>query len=100
MSFPSIVIPGPAYGTPIPVTISDTVNNLRMDNIGAGWLHNRSATTTAICSIALRSISAASDPTETVAIPAGGVHQLSPHVLRVMSTGTTLGDPADLVAYY
>jgi hypothetical protein len=91
-----IVIPGPAYATPIPVTISDTVDNLRMDSIAAGFLHNRSSTTAAVVAIAHRS---APDP-ETFTIAAGGSLQLSPHVLRVMETDTTLGDPADLVALF
>lgn len=95
-----IVIPGPAWGTPVPVTKSDTVNNLRMDDVGAGFLHNRSVTTAAVCSIAFSSTTGASDVTETFTIPAGGTLQLSPHALRVMSTDTTLGDAADLVALY
>ena len=100
MSTYNAVIPGPPYGTPIPIAISDTVNNLRMDQIGAGWIHNRSSTTAAICSIAFGSTASASDTTETFTIPAGGSLQLSPHALRVMNTGTTLGAATDLVALF
>lgn len=82
----SIVILGPAYGTPLAVTPSDTVNNLRMDSITAGYLQNK-ATTAVTVAILYSSNSTA----QAATIPAGGALQLSPHALRVMSTGTDGG---------
>jgi hypothetical protein len=91
-----LVGPAFAWGTPIAVTLSDTANNLKMDDVTAGFLVNTNTTTTAICAIVLTS----SPVVLTVPIAPGGYIQLSPHSVRVKSTGTTLGSSTDLVAYF
>lgn len=88
-----VTTPGYQYGTPIAVTVSDTVNNLRMDQVGAGWLHNRGTEqVSAIIAMPATGVRVA------LAIPAGAVLPLPNGAQRVMDTGTTAG--ADLVAFF
>ena len=88
-------IPGRGLGTALPVTVSDTVKNLRMDNMPARVLINE-GTATATCPI--DTTDSASSPAYTLSIPAGGSQELSPFVLRVKSTGSA--NAGSLLAAY
>jgi hypothetical protein len=83
----STVIPGRSWSIQKDVTVSDTVNNLMMDDMPAGYLHNAgSADIDATIGYVYTT-----GATGLVRIPAGQFFQLSPHSRRVMSTGTTGG---------
>lgn len=84
----STVIPGRSHGFQADVTVSDTVNNLMLGDIPAGYLHNAGALS---ADVTIGTVYSGTPATRLVSIPAGQYHQLSPHDRRVMSTGTTGG---------
>lgn len=82
-----VVIPGRPYGTAIAVTPADTagLTNLRMDAVGAGYLHNESGTGAAAV---IRDLAGNS---RTIFVTGGDSFQLEPNDANLMATGTGAG---------
>jgi hypothetical protein len=82
-----VVLPGRSYATEISVTPVDTagLTNLRMDSVGAAFLHNESATGAAAV---IRDLAGNS---HTIFVSGGDSFSLSPNDANLMATGTGAG---------
>lgn len=80
-----VVYPGRSWSIEQDVTVSDTVNNLMMGDMPAHYLHNAGSSDVEATIGYVYTTGA----TSLFRIPAGQYLELSPHVRRVMNTGTT-----------
>jgi hypothetical protein len=91
----AIFVPGRSLGTGIPITVSDSARNLRMDSVSAHYLTNEGSST---ATVPIDTLDSPSSPAYTLTIPSGGGQELEPYALRARSTGSA--NAASLIAYY